>query len=269
VDVTRVERGTPFRDSVSASLAVCRVLAHAVEQAIADDALPVVLAGGCDSSKGILSGFAHDSIGVVWFDAHADFNTPESTVSGYFPGMSLAVITGHCYRNAWAQIGNADPIRESAIVLVGVRDVDGAEQDRLDRSEIGVVPWRDGKPGTDLMDALDRLAGRVREIYLHVDIDVLDPAFAPGVVDRPAPGGLSLEQLETAVRGIADRFRVQAIDLAVYNPERDIEDRTLRSGLRVIEVIGECVAQPPPARRTSNGSRWTLNCVRRRSTKRP
>ncbi|MDP9244907.1 MAG: arginase family protein, partial [Chloroflexota bacterium] len=222
----RVERGEAFRDTVSASLAVCRDLARVVSQAVGSGELPFVLAGGCDASKGILSGLDHAATGIIWLDPHGDFNTPESTISGYFPGMSLALITGHCYRSAWAQLGNAEPIPESATLLIGVRDLDPAEQERLSRSAVGVVPWRDGQPQADLQAALDRLAARVREVYLHIDIDALDPALAPGVVDRPVPGGLSLEQIEDAIRAVTDRFALRAIDLAVYNPDRDEKDRT-------------------------------------------
>jgi len=98
VTVERIERGKPFRDSSSASLAVNKELAAIVRQAIEAGQLPLVLAGSCDVGMGILSGFDHAGCGVVWIDAHGDFNTPESTISGFFAGMSVAVITGHCYQ---------------------------------------------------------------------------------------------------------------------------------------------------------------------------
>ena len=115
VRVVEVDRAAPFRDTVSASLAVCGQLAVAVRQAVNTGEFPLVLAGGCDASKGVLSGFDHRACGIVWFDAHADFNTPDSTVTGYFPGMSMAVITGHCYRQAWSRLGNAEPIAEEHV----------------------------------------------------------------------------------------------------------------------------------------------------------
>lgn len=94
VTMKLVERGTPFRDTASASSAVNKELAQVVQQAIAAQQLPLVLAGSCDVSLGILAGFDHTRCGVVWVDAHADFNTPDSTVSGFFAGMSLSIITG-------------------------------------------------------------------------------------------------------------------------------------------------------------------------------
>ena len=243
VTVERVDRDVPFRDSGNASLAVNKRLASTVRQAVDARRLPFVLAGGCDASTGVLAGFEHNQCGVVWFDAHGDFNTPETTTSGYFDGMSLAVIAGHCYRNYWAKIGNNTPIAESATLLLGVRDLDPAEKEHLDHSAVQVVKWHEGKPQGDVRVALDRLAQRVPEVYLHIDMDSLDPQVAPGVVFDPVPGGLSLEDMEEAIRSVFARFRVRAVTLSVYNPERDQYEKTLRAGLRIIEVLAEAVRE--------------------------
>ena len=239
VAVERVDRGEPFCDSGSASLTVGKRLASTIQQVIEAGQLPFVFAGGCDASAGVLSGFDHRHCGVVWFDAHGDFNTPESTVTGYLPSMSLAVITGHCYRSYWGQMGDNTPIRESAALMLGVRDLDPAEREHLDRSEIQVVKWRDGKPQSDVRTAIDRLAGRVREVYLHIDMDSLDPQFAPGVVVAPVPGGISLQDMAEAIRAVFAQFRVKAVTLAAYDPDHDQDDKTLRTALRLIEIVAE------------------------------
>lgn len=241
IRVEEVVRSAPFRDTASASLAVCGQLAGFVRQAVIAGEVPLVLAGGCDASKGVLSGFDHASSGVVWFDAHADFNTVDSTITGYFPGMSMAVITGHCYRKYWAQIGNSAPIPEAAVLMLGVRDVDSAEQERLQSSAIEVVRWQAGLPQVAVGSLLDQLANRVKEVYLHIDMDALDPLVAPGVVDQPVPGGLTLEQLEDCLHSMSERLRIRAATLATYNPDRDQNDRTLRAGLRILEFIGGCL----------------------------
>jgi arginase family enzyme len=85
--------------------------------------------------------------------------------------------------------------------------------------------------------ALDKLARRVPEVYLHIDMDSLDPQVAPGVVFDPVRGGLSLEDMEEGIRAVFARFRVRAATLSVYNPDRDQDDKTLRAGLRIIEVL--------------------------------
>ena len=165
VSVDQVERGTTYRDSATASLAVNKNLKKTVQRAVVAEQIPIVLAGSCDVSAGILAGFDHSRCGVVWLDAHGDFNTPESTISGFFAGMSLAVITGHCYRSYWAQIGDNTPVLESATVIFGVRDLDPAEQQRFQQSQIRMVKWRDGNPQGDVQTILDDLTKRVDDFY--------------------------------------------------------------------------------------------------------
>jgi arginase len=221
-------------------IAVSKALAPVVGRSVAAGRLPIVLAGSCDASLGVLAGFEHSSCGVVWIDAHADFNTPLSSVSGFFPGMSAAVIVGHCHAPLWSEAGDATPIPEERVAMVGTRELSpDAERVRLESSRIYVIPWRDGLPQADIDAALDAVAGRVDEVYLHIDNDALDPAVAPGIVDEPVPGGLSLEQLEDVVDAVIARFRIRAATLATYTPERDEDERTLRAGLRVIELLGE------------------------------
>jgi arginase len=240
--VARVERDAPFADSTSASLAVNRNVARAVAAAVGADEVPLVLAGSCDVALGVLGGFGHSRCGAVWIDAHADFNTPETTVSGFFPGMAAAVIAGHCYRSFWAQIGDSTPVPESAILMVGVRDLaPDAERERLERSAIAVVPWRGGVPQGDVVSRLDALHERVDEAYLHVDLDGLAPEVAPGVVDPPVPGGLSLADAESVVRELAARVPLKAVAVTTYNPARDDDEKTLRAALRLVELVGECL----------------------------
>jgi arginase len=179
----------------------------------------------------------------VWLDAHADFNTPETTATGFFAGMSMAVVTGHCYRNYWAQLVGGKPLAEEAVVMYGIRDLSPqAEQERLERSAIHVIEWRDCEPQGDLVTPLDKLAQRVDEIYLHVDLDAFSPELAPGIVDEPAPGGMSLEQAEEIIRAAAERFRIRAITLATFAPDRDEGEKTLQLALRILELFGDYAA---------------------------
>jgi arginase len=240
VTVEGVERDGSFRDTASSTAAVNKHLAATVGKAVAAGQLPLVLAGSCVACMGVLAGFEHSRCGVVWIDAHADFNTPESTVSGFFPGMSTAVITGHCYQSYWAQIGHSTPLAESAVVMLGVRDLwPEAERERLERSAIKVVEWRNGKAQGDALLALHELSRSADEIYLHVDLDGLDPEIAPAVVDDPVPGGLSLEDVEEAIRTASRRFRIRAATVATFTPERDRDEKTLDAALRIIELVGE------------------------------
>jgi arginase len=84
----------------------------------------------------------------------------------------------------------------------------------------------------------------VRDVYLHVDFDALDCDVAPGVVDEPVPGGLSLEDAERTISATAERFRIRAVTLATYNPELDRDDSTLRVALRLLQLLGEYASHP-------------------------
>jgi arginase len=240
VTLERVDRGGPFRDTATSAARVNRQLADRVRRAVDAGQLPLVLSGSCNSSMGVLAGFDHVRCGAVWLDAHGDFNTPETTVSGFFAGMSMAVITGHCYRNYWAQIGDNTPLVEDTIIMYGVRDLwPEAERERLERSAIRVVEWRNGRPQGDVLAPLDELARRVDEIYLHIDFDSFAPEIAPGIVDEPAPGGLSLRDAEEIVRGTAERFPIRAATLATFTPDRDKRGKTLQVALRMVELLGD------------------------------
>jgi arginase len=242
VSVELVGRGGPFRDSLSSSAAVNRQVADRVRAATEAGRFPLVLAGSCVTCQGVLGGFDHTGCGAVWLDAHADFNTPETTASGFFPGMALAVVTGHCLRNYWAQIGDSTPLAEETIVMFGVRDISpDAERERLEQSPIHVVQWSGGRPQGDVVAPIDRLATRVRDVYLHIDFDGFDPEIAPGVLDEPVPGGLSREDAETIIRATGERVRLKAGTLATFTPAFDRDDRTLRLGLGMIQLIGECI----------------------------
>jgi arginase len=205
--------------------------------------MPVVLAGSCNACLGALAGFEHSECGVVWLDAHADFNTPETSQSGFFAGMSVAIVTGACYRDYWGAIGDNTPIAEERVAMFGVRELSpAAERERLERSVIDVVEWRDGRPKRDVGAVLAGLAGRVRDAYLHVDFDAFAPEVAPGVADEPVPGGLTLGDAELIVGTTAERFRIRAATLATYSPERDVDNRTLAVGLRLLELLGDYAA---------------------------
>jgi arginase len=185
----------------------------------------IVLAGNCNSCLGTLS--ALDDPGVVWFDAHGDFNTPETTVSGAFEGMSLAVATGHCHCELMRR-----PVPEENVVLAATRSLDPLEQVRLRQSKIELATL-DALPS-----ALSRLEPRVKTIYLHLDLDVLDPAVSPGV-NFSEPGGISPDQLYGAVKLVTATGKLAAAAIANFNPDRDRDDRTLKIAQRLVAILSQ------------------------------
>jgi arginase len=246
VAVETIERRLAFRDTATSAADVNKALATAVGRAGRAGRLPIVLSGSCNSAMGVLAGFDHFRCAAVWLDAHADFNTPESTASGFFPGMSLAIVTGHCYADYWAQIGDNTPLAEEHVALFGVRELSPrAEHERLERAAIEKVPWLHGEPQGDVAATLDRLAGRAEDAYLHVDFDVFAPDVAPGVADEPVPGGLTKAQADLIIRETCDRFRLRAVTMATYAPARDEASKTQALALGLIDVVGESISRKP------------------------
>jgi arginase len=236
----RVARRAPFADTASACLAVNRELAAAVARAAAAGELPIVVAGSCDAATGVLAGLARERCGIVWIDAHADFNTPDSTVTGFFPGMALAIVTGHCYAAWWARIGNAAPVPEAHVALLGVRDLSpDAERERVERSPMLRVEWVHGHPDGDIDGTLAKLADHVDRAYLHIDLDALDPSIAPGIVDAPVPQGLSLPQVDEVLDAVTGMLGLCAVALTTYTPSRDVQGATHASALHILGHIAD------------------------------
>ncbi len=244
VSLDVLELGDDRRDRSGASEAragfdLIRLVADRVRDAVKDGAFPVLLSGSCFAAVGMITGIDERSPGVVWFDAHGDFNTPESTVDGYFDGMPLAILTGDAWPTMIDGVG-ARTVPETAVVLAGARDFDPLEQLRLDSSGVNLLPPE--SIGSD--DAVSRAVGalepRPSGLYVHVDLDVLDSDEAP-VNIYSVTGGLSASQLESQVRSLLSTSPVRAVSLTAYDPECDPEARVPPIAMRLLRAVAEGV----------------------------
>jgi arginase len=219
----------PEGTTVARTIELDRLLAARVRSTIDRGAFPLVVAGNCGSCLGTLAGLDRD-VGIVWFDAHADFDTSEGNVSGFFDFMALAVATGTGWRTLRESIRGFRPVEERNVVLVGVRDLEPHQRERLDSSSVDVVAGaaRMGAIGT----AVDDLSRRLRDVYLHVDLDVLDPAEGKAN-EYAAPDGLSLETLTDAVALVGEWLEVRAAAVTAYDPAFDSTGSVARAALEV------------------------------------
>jgi arginase len=218
-------RGVPVPvfagDARSASLEVALRTAEHARAAIRAGARPLVLAGSCDVAPGVLAGIRDPGVGVIWIDAHADFNTPSSSVSGFWPGMTLAVVVGDCAKAVWSAL-DWQPVPPEHVALFGVRSLSPErEAERLARSALEVVPWRNGIAARPVAATLGTLRRRVERVYVHLDLDALTPEIGSGVVDPPVPGGLSAEQLDELLTLVGEHFEIAAATIATYTPAND------------------------------------------------
>ena len=192
------------------------------------DTFPIVLGGDHSVAMGSVTGCSRrERTGLVWVDAHGDFNTPEISPSGNIHGMPLAALCGYgderLVNLAWpgVKIGPED------VVLIGVRDLDDQEKRLMREAGVTVYTMKEldrlGLPRV-AEETLERL-GSLPRLHVSFDADVLDPEVAPGV-GTPVPGGLTFREAHLLMELFADSGRVTSLDLVEVNPILDRENRT-------------------------------------------
>jgi arginase len=236
-----VESTASFPTDAGTAIELARLVSHHVRAAKESGRFPLVLAGNCGSSIGTVAGLGATRVGVVWFDAHGDFNTPETSPSGFLDGMALALLTGRCWRGLAETVPGFAPVPESQVVLVGVRDLDPDEATALEQSSVRMVRGGPDRPG-DIPLVVERevedLGRRVRGLYLHIDLDVLDPTVAQ-VNEYAAPGGFTLGELHDTLERVRARAEIEALALTAYDPALDHDRRVPRMAFDILETVLE------------------------------
>ncbi|MGQ4555066.1 arginase [Halobellus sp. GM3] len=215
-------------------------LAERVEGALDAGEVPLVLGGDHSVAIGTVTGSARDaSIGAVWFDAHGDFNTPETSPSGNVHGMPLAALLGigEFADVDWANAGGRDGsgaderdagFRAENVALVGLRDVDERERDAIADSDVTAFSMSDiDERGIAAVveDALDVAATGTDGVHVSLDLDWLDPREAPGV-GTPVRGGVTYREAHSALEAVAERGCLRSLELVEVNPILDEANET-------------------------------------------
>jgi arginase len=174
------------------------------------------------------------AIGVVWVDAHGDFNTPETSFSGILAGMPVAILAGLAGPLWREAAGLTTPIPTDRIVLVGTRDLDDKERDLIGSTDVRVVSTGELRTADRLSGVVAWLAQRCRELYLHVDLDVLDPRFVPSA-STPAANGLTVEELVSTMSVVLETGTVSAVTISSLNPGAAARgQRSVTSAMRTL-----------------------------------
>ena len=230
VEVERIQRSGHRTDDIAASFEVMRLVARHVAGAVARGAFPVALGGNCQTTVGVAAGLPGE-LGVVWLDAHPDFNTAEASVGGHLDAMSLSILTGTGWDAIRATIPGYRAIPESRVVLVGMRDAQPEERSRLDASAVALVP-----PHEPVEPALDALREHVSAVHLHLDLDVLDPSEGRAN-EYAADDGLTVADVERVIDAVATRFRVRSAALTAYDPAFDPDGSLVRTAIGLVARI--------------------------------
>ncbi len=218
-------------------------LGKAVTELAGKNEFVLGLLGNCNSSIGMLAGLQHagkepdvQTVGMIWIDAHGDFNTPETSLSGWLGGMPVAVASGQCLHRIREKAGLEPSIETGNIVMMGLRDVDPLEQKLIDASEITTVSAQDLIAHNDVFKlAISQLSKRVDVIYLHIDLDILDAAEIPGSFFEVEEGPLAV-QLTDPIKMITGNPKVGAMGIASFPTAERGREKSLESTMKLIKA---------------------------------
>ncbi len=220
----------------------CARLSDLVEKAATEGRFPIVLGGDHSIAMGTLAGMSRamrarqERLGVLWIDAHADMNTPQSSPSGNVHGMPLACAIGLGPRELTHLAGYAPSIDPKNVAIVGLRSVD--EIERLNVRGTGVHPYTmrdiDERGMRAVMEeAIAHALHGADGLHVSLDLDAVDPTEAPGV-GTPVPGGITYREAHLAVEMLCDTRRLRSMEVVEVNPVLDVANRTALLGVELV-----------------------------------
>jgi len=220
----------------------CETVYRAAREMTAEGSMSVFLGGDHSTAIGTIGGITHNSAkGVIWVDAHGDFNTPDTSPSGNIHGMALSALIGMGSKEL-VDIGRPGAkLKSRDSVLIAIRELDPAEKTSLKQSGVQVYTMRDiDEKGMQAVaqSALQHLA-HMSEIHVSLDMDSLDPSTAPGV-GTPVPGGITYREAQLLMEMIADTERCRSLDIVEINPLIDHQNQTAKSA---VDLAGSLFGQ--------------------------
>jgi arginase len=208
---------------------------HAIE---AGD-IPIFLGGDHSASIGTVGGVTHDcDVGLIWIDAHGDFNTPATSNSQNVHGMALATLLGQGPAEL-VNVGRPGPkVNAAHTVMIGLRDLDAEEKVLIKKSGCTVFTMRDVDElgiRTVLTETL-KILHHLKKIHISFDVDVMDPLDAPGV-GTPSQGGLTYREGQLVMEILADTGKLHSVDIMEINPILDIQNRTAQMAVNLLASL--------------------------------
>jgi arginase len=237
------EVGDPSVRYLEVVEAVCGELQQNVLRQLQKGYFPLTLGGDHSQAIGSVAGAAsylkakNKSLGVLWFDAHADMNTPDTSPSGNIHGMPLAVLIGQGHPELLDLVGPEPALKPEHTVIFGARDIDPREADFLRATGVRIFTMSEidyRGVGRCLDEAIDRVSVGTGGIHLSFDLDGVDPSQAPGV-GTPAPGGLTLRESHLFCERVGASGKLISMEMVELNPTLDTENQTAKLAVWLIE----------------------------------
>jgi arginase len=215
-----------FKSGLPSVVAVNRALSDVI--AAHSDRVPLVFGQDCINSLGVMAGLQQRAVDpeVLWYDAHGDFNTPATTITGFLGGMPLAALVGRGNRDLVDSIG-LDAIAESLVTLTDARNLDAAEAEALATSGVAHLRY--------LRD-VHQIEWGEEPLYVHIDLDVVDAAEMPAVT-HPEQGGSSVAQLIETLLHVRESARIVAVSFTLWKGDLPGADVSLANTLRIIRGL--------------------------------
>jgi len=206
--------------------ALNKKIAEFVQNAVAKNELPIAIGGDCHKTFGVLKGIKETGLdpALLWLDAHGDFNTYETSPSGFIGGMSLAILTGSEERALLDDL-ELEPCLEQKVIIYDCRSLDKEESLSLRNSKIR-------QPAN--FQELSSECNKEKQIYLHLDTDVINPLDAPAMLYK-APGGPRLSELKNLFSTLKEK--IIAVSVNIWEPELDKDKRTENAVFELLEVL--------------------------------
>jgi arginase len=230
-DTEEVAPDHPFPAEINCAFQLAHKISGRVRACREAGAFPIVLSGNCNAAVGTVSGLGAANTGIVWFDGHGEATTPETTRSGFLDGMPISVLVGRAWHTLAKTVPEFSPIPGHRILLFGARDLEACERTLLEESGVQQMATVE-----QLKRSLPTLAREIESVYVHVDLDVLDPSVATSNQWTP-PDGISLEVLIQAIEQVKKRSTIAALGIGSYDPEVDSDGRALAAAVAVTEAV--------------------------------
>lgn len=243
VDLVPVEAGATPEDELATTFDLAARVARVTRASRAANRFPLTISGSCFSTVGAFASLADEAAGVLWLDAHGDVNTPETSASGFLDGMAAATLLGWCHADRTRDI-LPQSLAEARLMLAGARDFDDPEAAALQQSAVRVLSpagVRDGSASA----ALDSFTGGMSALYLHVDLDVLDPDSVGRANSFASPGGLTTQEVMQLIGAAGAKVRLAGMTVSAYDPTADTNGAVRRAA---IEIIAAALAAAGPVR---------------------
>lgn len=227
---------------------VCEQLADAVEETVSKGAVPVILGGDHSIAMGSVAGVAshfkkqNKRIGIIWLDAHTDINTPDSSPSGNVHGMPLAALLGRGPKELTHIAGFSPKVLPKNVAVIGARSVDPGESDLIRELGIRVFTMSEMDErgiGPVIEEAIAIASNNTAGFHATLDMDFLDPFYAPGVGTRE-PGGGTYRETHLAMEKIADSGRMLSVEITEVNPVYDASNQTAQYAVEfILSALGK------------------------------